>query len=102
MEPETIDDVFVLPNGRVKVRLQHPVTYLQQTYEEVTLRRPTAGDLKVMDSVKGDIAKQIATTARMAGEPVGLMEAMDAADFVRVGEVFASMMGKSRSTGGTS
>lgn len=88
--------------SQTKLNLRHPVKLGDETITSLELRRPTAGDLRVMDERKGDISKQIALTARLTALPEKTIEQLDAADFVELGEVLAGLLGKSPATGGTS
>lgn len=72
-----------------------PVTYNDQAYPSLTLRKMKAKDLVAGDLVTGETRKSFAIIASMAGVPMGVIEDLDIDDFERLSEVATPLMGKS-------
>ena len=72
-----------------------PVTYNDQPYPALTLRKMKAKDMVAGDLVTGESRKAFALFASMANVPVGVIEELDIDDFERLSEVAAPLMGKS-------
>lgn len=88
-------------------QLKHPITTTfkgpegerQETTAELTLRRPNAGDMRVMDDVKGEVGASIAMIARLSGLAVVQVEKLDAEDFVALSGVVGDFLPDSLPTG---
>ncbi|WP_163833294.1 phage tail assembly protein [Spartinivicinus ruber] len=76
------------------VNLEYPIQCEGVTVDSITLRRPKARDLKIMETTKGgDISKSITLIAHLAEISPKAVEDLDAADFQKVSEVVASFLG---------
>lgn len=74
--------------------LQYPIQSEGTTLDTLTLRRPKARDLKLMETTKGgDIQKSVMLIANLAAISPKAVEDLDAADFQKVNEVVASFLG---------
>ncbi len=74
---------------------------VEETITEVTLRRPKAADLRVMDSHKGTMGQTIALIARLSGLTVGEVDRMEAYDIAELGAQVGGFLEKPKA-GGTS
>ncbi len=54
---------------------------------EVTVRRPTVGDLEAADLAKGNVGGSVLVVASITGLPAKVIRGMDADDFKRVSGV---------------
>ena len=79
----------------VTVKLTTPINDAGKTYTELTFREAKVGDLVAADHVQGEFAKILATLAGMAGVSLPAMKEMSMADFKRVSEEVAGLMGES-------
>ena len=79
----------------VTVKLNTPIVDAGKTYTELTFREAKVGDLVAADHVQGEFAKIIATLAGMAGVSLPAMKDLSMADFKRVSEEVAGLMGES-------
>lgn len=69
-------------------QLKHPITTVnrgggqerEEQITEFTLRRIKAKDLRVTDDHAGDVAKTLALLARITGQPVLVIDELDAED----------------------
>ena len=59
----------------------------EETITELVIRRPVAGDLRVTDSVTGDVAKSLALLARITGVDQRALDKLDTVDLTALGEV---------------
>lgn len=76
--------------------LKTPVTHNGKTYETLAFRRPKTGDLLVMDSVKGELAKSLALYAAIADVPLPVIKEIELDDFNALSLVVAPLLGESR------
>lgn len=72
--------------------LKAPVEHAGATYNRVTLRRVTVGDLAAQERVEGDLAKVITMIARLSGLPEEIIEKIDMADFNVLSTLMADIM----------
>ena len=79
--------------------LKHPFTFKELDVKEVTLRRAKVADLKAVDGLKGDVEKIAKLTSILSGQPLPLIDELDAEDFAAVSEVVAGFLGASLPTG---
>jgi len=78
-----------------RIELEYPITVGGETIKAVTLRRPTAGDLRAMDKAKGgDVDKGITLLLRLVQEDMTpeQVDAMDVKDFRAASEVVADFL----------
>ena len=90
----------------MKYTLVYPLTDNDgEVYTELTLKRPTVKDMKVLDSAKGEIEKiailiqRVAKSSQGSDMPSYLVDKMDVEDFAKLGEVVSSFFEKSPQTG---
>jgi hypothetical protein len=66
---------------------------------EITIRRAKAKDFRVMDAHKGAIAGTFALASQLSGVPIAVLESLDPADFLALGEAVEGFHKPSRGTG---
>ena len=78
-----------------KIKLTYPIQLEGDTVDAITIRRPQARDLKMMEKSKeGDIAKSIELIASLANIPPTAVDELDASDFQKVNEAVADFLGQ--------
>jgi hypothetical protein len=90
----------------MKIKLQYPVVDVDgEAFEELSFRRPTVKDMKVMDGVKGEIEKTAVLIGRIATNQSGtqlssiVVDRIDAEDFAKIAELIGSFFEKPPQTG---
>lgn len=79
-------------DGSVTVFFDRPVARKNgEMIGELTLRRPTGGDMEVFDKVPGDVAGSLSFVAALSGLPRGLVKRIDMADLRLVNAVVDEM-----------
>lgn len=92
-------------------RLKHPVTLQfrqadgqvrDESITELPLRRPTAKDLRLVDSFGGQmVGMMIALIASLSGQTVEVIEKLDAEDFGDLSDVVGDFLPDGPKTGPT-
>lgn len=89
--------------------LKHPITWQSkaenaapETITHLTLQRPKAKHMKVMDKVQGDTAKLLALVAACSSRPQALVDEIDAEDLIEIGGIVEGFLGRSRPIGAMS
>lgn len=78
-----------------KIKLTYPIQLEGNTVDAITIRRPQARDLKMMEKSKGgDITKSIELIASLADIPPTAVDDLDASDFQKVNEAVADFLGQ--------
>ncbi len=82
------------------VKLSRPIEFGKETIEEITLRRGRVGDLKGV-RLGTDIAADslMLVASRMSGQPLGVIERLDADDSGPIFEAVLDFFARSLSTG---
>ena len=76
------------------IELQFPIEYGDETIEWVELKRLTIGDVvKITASTENQVDMSICIMAASAGLPADMIKLMDLADFVRMSQELASVLG---------
>lgn len=71
----------------VKITLNYPIEFGDETVSEVTLRRPRGKDLKGLHNLSTSHDDQIKLIARLIGRPVSFVEEMDlSSDLMKIME----------------
>lgn len=73
-----------------------------ETVSEVSLRRMNAGDLRLMDTVKGDMNKALTLLARLSGLDQRTIDKIDAEDLTNLSAIIEGFMPAGLKTGETS
>ena len=77
----------------IKIELNYPISAFGETLKTLEIkRRPTAKDLKAMDSEKGEVSKTAALMSRLSDVPPPCIDQMDASDFARAAEVIGGFL----------
>ena len=92
------------------ITLKHPITTTfrssagerEETVTEVTVRRPKAKDLRVVDAATGEVAQAIALMAQLTTLTVAQIDDLDVEDFAALGKVIEGFMPPGLLTGKTS
>ncbi|WCT72052.1 phage tail assembly protein [Sphingomonas naphthae] len=86
--------------------LKHPLSVTIGTDREeithITLRRPKARDMRVADEAIGTVAGTILLISKLSGQPVAVIDELDAQDFDAIGDIVEGFTKPGRPTGGTS
>lgn len=82
-------------DGSTTLTLSEPITHGEDEVRELRIRKPTARDLEVTDSVQGDVKKANTLLAHLSGQSLAAVRKLSARDTVAAQEVVASYMGKS-------
>ena len=90
-----------MPDGAKTVALQYPIEANGETLTSLTLRRPKMGDMKAMDGVTGDVARQAALIGALAGIPPSSVDELDGEDFMTISSAVADFFGGALPTGGS-
>lgn len=77
------------------VKLQTPVTHAGTTYTELSFRKAKTGDLMVADKFEGETSKMVAILAAMADVPIQVIKEIELAEFGRIAEQVADLLGES-------
>lgn len=79
----------------MKLTLKHPITTgTGETLTELTLRRPTRGDLKAADKFsKHEAEQEDMLFSRMTGLAIEDLDLLDLADNKALGDAFRDMVG---------
>ena len=80
------------------VELKYPVSVDGKTYNSLTFRRPTVGDIAAQDLVTGETKKSAATLASIAGVPLQVILGLDILDYKRVAEETADFLSDLQAT----
>lgn len=67
--------------------------------EELTVRRPKAKDLRIMDRPGGDVGKTIELLAALTGQPVKVIDELDQADMEALSAILENFTPPGRATG---
>ena len=68
----------------VTVKLSKPVEHNGETYEELTFREATVGDIMVGDSFKGEVSKTVAILASISEVPLPAFKKISARDMAAI------------------
>lgn len=79
----------------VTVTLATPITHGGKTYQELTFREATTGDIAAADAVTGEFGKSLAVLACMADVPIQVMKAIPVREFGKLTDQVSSLMGES-------
>lgn len=75
-------------DGTTTVALRTPVPKgKDEMVRDVTLRRPTAGDIEAADKATGNVGMSVLLIAGLSGLPVGAVRKLDVYDFGRLDKV---------------
>ena len=88
----------VAARGSVTVQLKYPIQAHGEEVRELTLRRPTAGDLAQCEG-KGDIGMTLHLIHLCAGIPPSSVAQIDGEDLSVIGGHVGSFFGNGRPTG---
>lgn len=88
----------VAARGTVTVSLQFPIQAHGEEVHELTLRRPTAGDLAQCEG-KGDIGMTLHLIHLCGGVPPSSVAQLDAVDLATIGEHIGGFFGNGQPTG---
>ena len=66
---------------------------------ELTLRRPKAKDLRIMDKPMGEVAKTIELIAALSGHPTKVIDEVDGEDLEALGKVIEGFTPPGQPTG---
>lgn len=80
------------------INLKYPIKAHGEELLALTMRRPTLGDLRASDGL-GDVGKLAKLIERCAGIPASSVDAIDAADVEKIGEVIGGFLSGSRPNG---
>jgi hypothetical protein len=101
-----MDDEKQKTKGPVPYTLSEPITLGEKTWTDVTIRRPSMGDLEASDAVGNkagsEMSSAIELAARLTGMPPKAIRAMDPDDFLAIDEVIKGFSKRSRETGDNS
>lgn len=61
----------------------------EKTLSEVSLRRMLAGDMRVADRQKGEVAQALALLSQVSGIDIPTLERLDAEDFQALADMLA-------------
>lgn len=89
--------------------LKHPITCTlkgpegdrEETISEVTLRRIKGKDLRVVDTVTGEVAATLALISKISGLPIAQVDQLDAEDIAVIGAMIEDFMPPGLLTGKT-
>lgn len=95
---ETTAAERIAARGTLRTKLRHPIQAHGDELTELTLRRPTAGDMRQCDGL-GDIAMTLRMISLCAGIPPSSVDMIDGADLAEIGEVLSSFLGNGQKTG---
>ncbi|GAA4182773.1 phage tail assembly protein [Shinella granuli] len=84
----------------VTYTLRTPIEHNGTTYQTLTFREATTGDLIVADKFDGPNGKLIATFASMADVPIQVFKQVPMRDFNRIAVAVADLMGEEEEVGG--
>jgi len=77
-------------------------TEREESIAEVTVRKPVAGDLRVLDSATGEIGKAFALAARLTGLDVKDVDKLAMEDFASISAIIEGFMPPGLQIGQTS
>lgn len=101
----------VIDGEPIVYTLKHPVeTHFRpkggeeriETLTEVTMRRPKARDLRVMDRYPGKVAQALALIQTLSGLNPAQVDELDAEDVTGLSEIVGDFLPDTPTTGGTS
>lgn len=87
-------DRLSFDGDQVKIRLISPILVEGDETAHLTLKEPTTSDLRKIDSVDGDIAKQTTLIGLCAGISVLDVGRLKVRDFILAGKVVESFFGE--------
>ena len=90
--------------------LKHPVTVTlkssagerEETISFLTLRRMKAKDMRLADKIGGDVSTSIEMIAKLSGQPVAVIDELDAEDFTAIGAIIEGFTAPGQKTGESS
>lgn len=97
--------------GKITYTLKYPVTITlispedgekEETVSIITLRRPTAKDMRITDGITGEVAKSLALIGELSGLGRQQVDKLDVADMVAIGEIIEDFIAPGPKTGATS
>jgi Phage tail assembly chaperone proteins, E, or 41 or 14 len=97
-----------MADGNYSHQLIHPIERLfkmagggerSEVVSEIILRKPLAGDLRVMDAEKGDTGKVLALLVRISGLDMAVIDRLDLEDFSALAEMVSVFMQRGPATG---
>jgi hypothetical protein len=86
---------------QVTFPLSKPISHNGTTYNSLTFREATAGDLATGESVSGDLTKTLAILACMADVPLQVVRQIRARDLKALNDLVAPLMGEDAPKGKT-
>lgn len=85
-------------SGEVKLKLEYPIKWGEDTISEIVFQRPKGKHLKSIGTeVTGETVMTIA--GKISGHPPSFFDEMDVIDWTRVGEVIGDFLDSGRKTG---
>lgn len=82
--------------SEVTVLLSTPVLNGETTISELTFRKPTVGDLIIGENFEGRLAAMTAILASISDVPLSVFKKIGAADFKKIAEATASLLGNDK------
>lgn len=87
---------YVAPDNAVETyELMHPIEAYGTTWRQLSLRRAIARDLLATDGL-GEMGATLKMIALLSGAPQAVVEQLDAADALALGEVIGRFLGIGR------
>jgi hypothetical protein len=82
------------------IKLKSPITHGETTYEELTFREAEAGDFMLADGFAGEMSRNIAMLAAMAGVPLPAFKKVKARDLSVILDSTKALLGNEETTTG--
>lgn len=100
-------DIILNADGSKTLILNYPFTAKLQSggkieekhYTSLTFRRPTGGDMRVIEKIKDGMQSAITTFTRLSGEVEAIFDRLDIDDLNLITEIMEGFLSRSPKTG---